>query len=274
MDSSSYTIAPVADLARVRQFLLRDADYCAYALGDLEPPYSAQATWYGARGTDELEALALLYEGLTPPILFLPGAESAVSALLSHPIGPERVYATTRPEMRTVLETHYRVEHREHLFRMRLFPGQFTPIDRAQMDLNAPRRLTLAEAPDAQRLIDECALHDGRDWGDIAFSSEMLTDGYYYGVADSDRLIALGGTHIIGRQGSVAAIGNIVTHPGFRRLGLGGQVASAVTGALVADGFETIVLNVNQKNEVALKLYQKLGFSVRSAFEEAVCLRL
>ncbi|MFZ0503966.1 MAG: GNAT family N-acetyltransferase [Chthoniobacterales bacterium] len=66
-------------------------------------------------------------------------------------------------------------------------------------------------------------------------------------------------THLINREESVAAIGNVFCLPQHRGKGLGARVISALVNALIKEGIRTIGLNVSPENS-AVQLYRRLGF--------------
>ena len=82
--------------------------------------------------------------------------------------------------------------------------------------------------------------------------------------------MAAGGTHILERQGGIAAIGNIYTRPDQGGKGYGSAVFQAVVATLVAEHFTNIFLNVDQRNERARKLYERYGFAIYCPFIEGV----
>ena len=70
----------------------------------------------------------------------------------------------------------------------------------------------------------------------------------------------MAGTHVVATTENVAAIGNIYTRRNRRGQGLGTCVTSAVTSRLLEMNLRTVVLNVRQCNDVAVRLYERLGF--------------
>ena len=78
------------------------------------------------------------------------------------------------------------------------------------------------------------------------------------------------GTHVIGSEAGVAAIGNVFTHPAHRRRGFGGRVSGAVVQELLRREIPTIVLNVAMDNDAALGLYRGLGFMPFCGYYEGV----
>lgn len=268
-----YAISELTDTDQIRSYLLTDASYAAYTLADLEPPYSSHATWYAASRTGEIEGLALVYGGLTPPILFLMGDIPALSAMLLYGIGPDEVFFNVKPDAQEMLESFYAPDKTYPMFRMRITRGIFKPLE-SPADPPTPI-ITLGEEhiEDIVRLQKAASLADARDMRDVAFSPEMITDGYYRGVYQDNRLIAAAGTHLAARQAGVAALGNVVVHPEHRHQGLGSLVSQAVTRALLDDRFELIVLNVQQMNQPAIKIYRKLGYRQVGAFIEGAARR-
>ncbi|MBN1310804.1 MAG: GNAT family N-acetyltransferase [Anaerolineae bacterium] len=268
-----YAISQLTDTDQIREYLKTDVHYAAYTLGDLEPPYSEHATWYAASRTGEIEGLALLYEGLTPPVLFLMGDVPALSALLLYGIGPNEVFYNIRPEAQEMLESFYILEETNPMFRMRITSGIFKPLENP-IDPPTPI-ITLGKEhiQDIIKLQEEAAKADGRDAHDIAFSPDMIKDGYYRGIYQDDRLIAAAGTHIVAPQVGMAAVGNIVVHPDSRQQGLGSLVSQAVTQALLDAKLDLIILNVRQSNQPAVKIYRKLGYRQTTRFIEGAARR-
>jgi len=68
-----WRVRRLADPVEIAAFLEQDRWYAAYAIGDLEPDLFEQCHWFGADLGGQLRSLALLFEGLDPPALFLMG---------------------------------------------------------------------------------------------------------------------------------------------------------------------------------------------------------
>jgi hypothetical protein len=66
------------DLSLIRSLLEQDRVWGAYALADLEPPFSTKTSWLvGDR------ALVMVYAGLAPSLLFAHGEPREVAELLA-----------------------------------------------------------------------------------------------------------------------------------------------------------------------------------------------
>jgi ribosomal protein S18 acetylase RimI-like enzyme len=66
----------------------------------------------------------------------------------------------------------------------------------------------------------------------------------------------------------MAAIGNVYTHPDWRRRGLAQACTASLLSILLSKGVATIVLNVGQNNQAALALYERMGFKIHCPFYE------
>lgn len=262
---------PLADAAAIRAFLLRDPDFAAYALGDLEPPYAQHATWTTAFRDGDIQALTLLYDAIDPPALYVIGELTALKPLLAGLDAPTRVLLLAPEDARDLLETYYSVAHWSQMLRMRVTADEFTPPPTAEGI--SPRSLFRTDAAAMSHLLERTAAHDGRPLDDIAFADDMAEAGFYTGVWEGDQLIAMAGTHLVAPQASIAALGNVVVAPEARRQGLGLAVSAHVTSSLLQAGYETVVLNVHRNNLPAVRLYEQLGYSVRCSFIEATAIR-
>lgn len=263
-----YAISQITDLQQVRDYLYSDPNYAAYAIGDLDPRMVGHTTWLAASRTGEIEGLALIYSGLELTALFLMGDVPALSALLMHGVGPERVFIAAKPELAPVLHDFYWIDQLDAMHRMRIKSGTSIPLEGADRHPTPPVRLGKKDAQDVRQLHRLAAKADSRPWEDIAFTEEMLEDGYFTGIHEDGNLIAVAGTHLVSRQESMAALGNVVVHPEERRRGLGSLVSYATTKALLDDDYRLIVLNVRQDNKAALKIYRKLGYRPVGEFVE------
>jgi ribosomal protein S18 acetylase RimI-like enzyme len=268
-----YAISQLTDLKQVRAYLETDRNYAAYALGDLDPRYVAYTTWLAASRTGEIEGLALIYRALDPMVLFLMGEVPALSAMLMHGIGPDKVFFTAKPELEGILPAFYRVDHVSYMYRMRVTAGTFVPLEGYDHHPTPPIALEERHAGEVHELHKLAARADGRVWEDVAFTPEMLRGGYFYGIHKGNRLVAVAGTHVVAHEERMAAVGNVVVHPDERRRGLGSLVSHAVTQALIDDKFDLIVLNVNQSNRAAIKIYRKLGYRQVGEFIEGLAER-
>lgn len=240
-----WQVRVLSDKDEILAFLQQDRVYAAYAIGDLEPSLFAQCQWFGVEDDGEMRALALFFTGLQPPALFTMGDTDGVAAILDSALQPERAYFTCRAEHLPVVEVSYALDEIEEMFRMAIAPADFRPIPGRTIKLDISH-------------LD--ALHQlYRLGGGDAFAPYQLRDGIYYGVEANGRLVSAAGTHLVSPTFGVAGVGNIFTHPNHRRRGYGTACTSHVVEELLAQGLD-VVLNVNQENVEAIRIYEKLGF--------------
>jgi predicted GNAT family acetyltransferase len=102
----------------------------------------------------------------------------------------------------------------------------------------------------------------------MAFHVSQMQPGVFYGLWVEGYLVAAAGTHLLSPTYGLAAVGNVFTHPSYRRKGYGLAATSAVVSALLETGIRDIVLNVSQKNLPAVRIYERLGFERYCPFLE------
>jgi RimJ/RimL family protein N-acetyltransferase len=268
-----FAMSRLEDKELIRSFLRQDENFCAYALGDLQLPYSNSARWFAASRDGSISGLAMIYDALSPHVLFLEGGTEALSALLLYGLGPDTIFFTARRELEPILADFYSISQIYYMHRMRVAKGIFNPASFVHEEIETIQSVTKADVTAIEALIHGCADYDDRDQRDIAFSSEMLSDGTYKGVWKDGQLVALAGTHLVAKEESVAAIGNVMVRPDLRRQRLGTLLTQSVTNELILSGYQLIVLNVRQDNQAALKTYRRLGFKVVGDYIEGVATR-
>ncbi len=88
-----------------------------------------------------------------------------------------------------------------------------------------------------------------------------IVEGAYLASVGLDeatgQVIAYAVASYVSDQGDVQ---NILVDQSFRGRGLGRQLLQALTDDLVAQGAEAVFLEVRSSNDVAVKLYQSIGF--------------
>ncbi len=272
-------IEAIRDRARIEAFLRRNAAAHVYALADLDEPHWPQTRWYGAfssnaagaRGASgELEALCLLLDGLSIPILYAvcPARHAPTRALLEAIDAelPDRFFYNLGPGLEPAL-SHWQLAPEGRYWKMVLRGSDEAapPIDD---DVAA---LGPGDYEELRDFLDNDA-YRANETGGLFFEPGMLDTGCYRGIRAGGRLVAVGGVHVHSRPFGVAGIGNVVTRPDARGRGLAGRVSAAVVAALRADT-PTIGLNVHEANAQAERCYRRLGFERVCPYEEGVAVR-
>ncbi|MBN1812916.1 MAG: GNAT family N-acetyltransferase [Anaerolineae bacterium] len=245
----------LTDKPQILAYLETDRLYAAYAVGDLEPELFAHCEWFGAQQDGQLQALALHYGGLGFPIMFLMGDVGGLRAIFEDALYIEQAYFTCRQEHLEIMQDFYEWESIP-MWRMVLRPDRFRPVGGDCVPLTSGH---------AEQLAALYAHGEGN-----AFDPAQVPGGAFHGGFEDGRLVAAAGTHLINSTYGVAAVGNIFTHPGFRGRGYASAATSAVVAELLSRGMRDIVLNVNQKNETAIRIYERLGFERYCPFLEGM----
>ncbi|HQY91417.1 GNAT family N-acetyltransferase [Caldilinea sp.] len=290
----------------VAALLADDPVWSAYALADLQPKMAPYCRWY-VHANDAAHAVVLIFDGLKPPILFAEGDAAALTAALSDvalsgAALPAQVYLNVREEHAAALARWYDHHDRRPMWRMVLGEarGELRGATyneavfnteaqsrkeeeeenpsrsslRASLHLRASasksslplRRLTSADVGRVATLLQY-----GGTFTPDAFAEHQVELGVFYGVEDErGELAAVGGTHIVDYTARIAAVGNMYTRPDCRGQGYASAVLAAIVTALQDAGVATIVLNVDQRNTAARRIYERFGFVVHCPYIEGV----
>jgi ribosomal protein S18 acetylase RimI-like enzyme len=252
-------VVKLVEESQILAYLETDRLYAAYAIGDLEPALFAHCEWFGAEQDGRLHALALHYSGLGFPVVFLMGNADGLRVIFEGALHTEHAYFACRQEHLVVLRGFYNWEP-DSIWRMVLRPERFQPVAGSCVPLT----------PDhAEQLAVLYACGEGN-----AFDPVQVPGGAFHGVFEDGQLVAAAGTHLVSPTYGVAAVGNVFTHPAYRRRGYGTAVTSAVVAELQHRGICDIVLNVSQANNRALHIYEQLGFERYCFFFDGMAGRL
>jgi ribosomal protein S18 acetylase RimI-like enzyme len=238
---------------RLLELMERDRVWCAYALADLDPPEVEQSKWLVGE-----DSVVLLYKGFEPPILFAHG-DPGTLIFLFHQV-PAGVYQySLKSTARSILGKRLQPNLERNMWRMVLDPTKYPGLRN-----NVVKRLTIDDLPAIINLFESSP--DPPD----AFHERQLAAGPFFGIYEGEELLCIAGIHVLSKRQSVAAIGNVLTKPGWRRRGLATRASSAVVSALLKQRIRTIVLNVAKENEPAMRCYQRLGFQTVCDYYEGI----
>jgi ribosomal protein S18 acetylase RimI-like enzyme len=255
---SVYTIERLSDPKTIRELLLADRAYSAYALAQLEPSLFGLAEWYSASGPDG-RALLLHSRGGLGRALFALGEPAALEALISLHPGPRFSFGSLRPEHRSAVQRYFVFTRPQTMFRMSVSPDSFQPSDGRAIRLTGR---TLAEI---NRLY-------ASESGASSYQPRHIDEGVYFGVFVDGRLVSIAGTHVVSYSEGVAVVGNVFTHPMYRGGGLATIATSATTAALL-ERCPLVVLTVERENEPAVRVYQRLGYETQCTLHETPLIR-
>ncbi len=95
------------------------------------------------------------------------------------------------------------------------------------------------------------------------FAARTHTLGQFYGIRIDGRLAAMAGQRM--RFAGYGEMSGVCTHPDFRGLGLAMRLSAKVINIIRARG-EQPFLHVRSQNTNAIRVYERLGFTIRQAF--------
>jgi ribosomal protein S18 acetylase RimI-like enzyme len=242
--------------------LFEDTIKAAYHLALLDEPYSQRVEWlYHHNAEGRADSAAALYDLGRPMILFLLGEADGLEECLAGAELPEYAYVAYFPEHAGVVHEAYSVPRPLQMQRMVLGRDAF-------------RAAAARQAPNA---CDEAVVLGDEHLPllEKLFSSEpgfrhdpyQYACGGYVGILGDGRLLAAAGTHFVSEENSFAMIGNVLTRPGHRRLGLATRVVACLLSRLF-DRVETVCLNVGRGNAAAVKMYEPMGFATHCVYSE------
>jgi len=244
---------------RARAFLERDRLMAAYALADIDAAEIERARWWTATRDGETTACVLVVEALPFRPCFATGETEALAEIFREGIHEPRLVVATPPSGRIAVESVYRFERVDRMHRMAIELRRFRPRVTHQVMRLGPDRL--------EDVVDLYG-HASRTY----FTPERLEREIYFGVYVGTTLVSAAGTHVRSRRSNAAAVGNVLTRVAYRNRGMATSCTSAVTEAAFEEHAD-VVLNVRQDNEVAIAVYQRLGYRMHGQFLEGPAVR-
>jgi len=165
---------------------------------------------------------------------------------------PARLLADLSPGMRSALAPRFRIEERGEGEHCRMVLAQRRII--RGMD-------TSSVEPLGRRHLGELRQLYRVAYPGTFFAPDHLALGHFFGIREAGRLVCAGGLLTISRKLGAAALGNIATHPSFRRRGLASLVVARICQDLDRR-ISLIGLCVKARNRGAILCYRRLGFRI------------
>jgi hypothetical protein len=254
-------IRAVTDRELIHASLVKDRIGNVYMLGYLDPHYDTWCRWWGAfAGKEgELKTLLLLYEGLSFPVGLLVGEKRYVKALLDacyHEL-PDRFFCHIRENHLELFQELYDTSEMRRSVRMALDRSKFEPVE-------VQPHVTRLGHRDTAQIV---ALYE--TYPDNLFEPYQLESGLYFGIhrRSGGNLISIAGIHVVSEANDVAVVGNVVTHPKYRK----NKLATMVMGRLLNELFERVslvALNVTANDDAALRTMKRFKFEPSLPFLE------
>jgi ribosomal protein S18 acetylase RimI-like enzyme len=250
------------DKKPIEAFLRQSTFLNLYGLGDLDDRLWPHTTWYVLQDGQGVRALALMYSGLSLPVLLalgdreLPALQDLVCRI--RPLLPARFYAHLSGDLSGVLAADYIVKSYGLHYKMALMNRDWL----AGSEGGGAVALSTAD-------LDELVTFYKVSYPETAFEPSMLDVGPFYGVRAGGQLMSVAGVHIYSPGYRVAALGNVATHPDHRGKGYAKMAVRCLCGDMLHH-VEHVGLNVKANNASALRCYGALGFNIIGQYEECM----
>lgn len=249
----------VRNKKEIESFLRKNVPLHIYSIGDLDDFFWQSTEWYALKEGDEIQALALIYTGQSLPTLQALSEKADPMRKLLRLISdilPDRFHAHLSPGVGEALRERFKIEPCGKHYRMMLNNKHLTD----SVDHLRVVRLTDDDLSQMLQLYEEA--YPG-NW----FDPRMLQTRQYFGIKIDNKLVSVAGIHVYSEKYKVAALGNIVTHPDYRGRGFAGSVTARLCRSL-SKHVDHIGLNVKASNDVAIALYERLGFEIIAPYYE------
>ena len=235
-----------------------DRIWNGYSIADLDPPFRPYTEVAIAQWSDQLPTAACLVLRHPAFCSVVPhDAPEGVAAILAKIDLPETTYLLAQPAHLPPFRQHYLINGGNEMLRMAVSAATF------QAPAGSSAQATRLEHSDLAALRWLYLQYGGN-----AFNDDQLIHGVFYAVRDGDEIVAAGGTHAMTARYGIAAVGNIFTRADLRGRGLGQAVVAALVTDLLAGGCRDVILNVSTTNDVARRIYERLGFQAHCRYWE------
>jgi ribosomal protein S18 acetylase RimI-like enzyme len=216
--------------------------------------------WFIARDKGKLAGCLIIYTGGRGMYSFITrGNEAAVEKLISSMPYPS-IFAIIPTEHQVFVEKHYEF----------LSQGEFLLMGVEEPRCQIPRlhktiRLTSDDLDEVDSFYRSTAAG--------AWNPAQLDFGPFYGIRESNKLVSVCGTiGVYTTSPGASVIGNLVTLPAHQNRGYGTSVLCAVIQDLFQE-YRYVTLMVDSGNIGAIRIYERLGFTVLTRLAIGVCQR-
>jgi ribosomal protein S18 acetylase RimI-like enzyme len=255
------SVIELDDKEEIATFLRRNPRAHVYELGDLDDFDWPYTRWFGWVRDGRVEQIVLLYSEPAVPVLLAITEEpfDSMEQLLRavQNVLPRLLYVHATAPLLGTLAERYAIERAEPHLKLALGRHDLLAANAVPVEI-----LGAADLAEIERFYS-------RAYPDTWFAPRMLATDRYVGIRQNGQLACVAGVHVHSRKWRVAALGNVAALPELRGQGLARGACAALCLLLLADGIETISLNVRTDNASALATYTRLGFEYVASYTEA-----
>ena len=251
------------DKQTIEAFLRQQTFHHLYEIGDLDDFFWQYTIWYALQDQDaQISQIALLYTGGVRPVLLglsedLDGLYTLIQSIL--PLLPGEFDMHLSGDSTAVLEPAYHLRSYGLHYKMAL-------VDPQALDLIDTTHVVQLTFSDLKAIEELYRISYPGNW----FDTRMLETGHYFGIYDGKQLASIAGIHAYSPRYRVAVLGNVTTHPDYRKSGLGTATCAKLCQVLLHN-VEHIGLNVKADNTRAIAVYERLGFRRVANYSEFHC---
>lgn len=259
-----FEVSLTRNKTKILSFLKKDIIWNSFAICDLEEYMDSLCEWYIAEKDKEIQALCLIWNGSSPPVLHTFGDLGGIESIFSTILTKNEVFLTVPNEHLQIIEKFYKVED---LIQMSRFSVHHLFLEKASKYVNPNLVIRLTE----KHLNQIKELY--QNFPDTYWDVEQFRSGIFYGVFENEKLIAAIGTHVVSMKFKISAIGNMFILPQYRKgLYYSSLLVANLYSQLKQIGIDHIIWNAQSKSRVA-KLYKFWGGEVCCNFVHANCKR-
>ncbi len=243
----------------VEDFLRKDLPFNGLPLYDLTIARN-QCEWFTAHDKNRLVGCLIVFKGGRGMYSFFTRGDLKAVKLLVSLLPYSSIFAIVPQDHRVLVEEHYQF----------LTIGKFLLMDLTENQYRKPEthpteRLTLRNLEE----VNDFYLTTNAG----AWNPTQLEIGSFHGIRVSEKLVSICGTiGVYQKKPGVSVIGNLVTKPKFEGHGFGTSVLCGVIDDLFKN-YQHVTLMVESDNHTALRIYDRLGFTLHATQTIGVCQR-
>ena len=240
----------ITDPERLREYLGSQPIRAAYQLGDLDPDHFPLSRWFAMVGDGgDIQSLLLFYSGLSVPAVLTLGDADGVAHLFRETVRvlPRSFYLQMQEDHRSSFENVYGTQEWVRMIRMGVRRSEFIAAEKSDEVIPIGH----GDTADLIKLYQNDPDH--------FFEPSLLDTGCYFGIREDEQLVSIAGVHVVNESCDIAALGNVLTHPGYRQKGYSLRCTSRVVETLL-ERVSVVALNTAEENHAARRTFKRLGF--------------
>ncbi|MFW9984217.1 MAG: GNAT family N-acetyltransferase [Candidatus Odinarchaeota archaeon] len=244
----------------IEDFLRQDIPLNGLPLYDLTLAWDL-TEWFIAKKESVISGCLIIYKGgRGMGSFFTRGTQNAVQQLVAQLSYPS-IFAIIPENHVPIVEKQYKFLTQGKFLLMKVEPEKYNPPE-----------LLPTERLSADDLVEVDQFYQTTPAG--AWNPRQLDLGPFHGIRHENVLVSVCGTiGVYKASPGVAVIGNLATLPSHQQRGYGTSVLCGVINDLFKH-YQYVTLLVESDNNVAIRIYERLGFTLHATFTIGVCQRI